>query len=199
MCVNSCIAFTATYEHYTVCPRCNEPRYDESVLKTSKGKKHVARKQTVSFPIGPQIQALRRSKSSSHAMDYRKRCTESLLLNENLGTISDFFHSDSYVEQVNAGNIGEHDVVVMLSIDGAQLYRYKKSDVWIWIWVIMDIAPDNRYRKKFVLPGSIAPGPNKIGNADSFLFRTLYHLCALMCDGFKYCIRKADKSFFVLF
>ncbi len=75
--------------------------------------------------------------------------------------------------------------MLMMSIDGAQLYRMKQSDCWIYIWVILDHAPDTRYKKKHIIPGAIIPGPNKPKDIDSFLFPGLYHLAALQKEGLK--------------
>jgi hypothetical protein len=49
----------------------------------------------------------------------------------------------------------------MLSIDSAQLYAHKASDCWIYIWVIMDLSPDEHYKKRHILPGGFISGPNK--------------------------------------
>jgi hypothetical protein len=189
MCVNSCVAFTGDYEHLDTCPKegCGEFRYDQAILASSKGKKLVPRKQMVTYPLGPQIQAIRRSKEGSAMMSYRQRCTDALTSGvSDPSVITDFFQSNEYLNHLEAGHIAPHDIVIMLSIDGCQLYRYKASDCWIWIWIILDIAPESRYKKKYVLIGGAAPGPNKIGNADTFLFRSLYHVCAIMNEGFRY-------------
>jgi hypothetical protein len=53
--------------------------------------------------------------------------------------------------------------VLLFFIDGAQLYAHKASDYWIYIWVILDLRPGLRYKKKFVVPGGIIPGPNRYG------------------------------------
>lgn len=71
----------------------------------------------------------------------------------------------------------------MLSIDGAQLYQSKQSDCWIYIWVILDLAPDLRYKKCHIFPGGFFPRPNKPGNIESFLFPGFHHLVALMKEG----------------
>ena len=71
----------------------------------------------------------------------------------------------------------------MLSIDGAQLYAHKMSDCWIYLWVIMDLSPDDRYKKRHVLPGGFIPGPNKPKILDSFLFPGLHHVRALQIEG----------------
>ena len=36
------------------------------------------------------------------------------------------------------------DMILMLSIDGAQLYAHKASDCWIYIWIILDHPPHLR-------------------------------------------------------
>jgi hypothetical protein len=74
-------------------------------------------------------------------------------------------------------------MTLMLSLDGAQLYRYKQSDCWIYIWIIMDLPPNIRYHKKNVLIGGIIPGPNKPKIIDSYLFPGLHHLSALQKEG----------------
>ena len=71
----------------------------------------------------------------------------------------------------------------MLSINGAQLYESKQSDIWIYIWILVDLAPDKRYKIKNILPGGIIPGPETPGDIDSFLFPGLSHLTALQKEG----------------
>ncbi|KAJ3831074.1 hypothetical protein F5878DRAFT_549930, partial [Lentinula raphanica] len=95
----------------------------------------------------------------------------------------DFFHGSEYLEKVIRGEVGNNDVFLVLSIDGAQLYRYKASNCWIYIWLILDCAPDVRYKKDAVLPGGFIPGPGKPRSSDSFIFPGLYHLAALQCEG----------------
>ncbi|KAL0568733.1 hypothetical protein V5O48_013253, partial [Marasmius crinis-equi] len=85
----------------------------------------------------------------------------------------------------DAGQINNEDMVLVLSIDGAQLYRNKASDCWIYIWVIYDYAPEHRYKKKHVLPGGFIPGPNKPKHLDSFIFSALYHVSALQREGLR--------------
>jgi hypothetical protein len=123
-------------------------------------------------------------------MMYRRRCTEKMM--EELGATNgvrevfrDFFDGSDYIKQVREKNIKDNDMVLVLSLDGAQLYRNKASDAWIYIWVILDQAPDVRYQKKNVLIGAVIPGPNKPINIESFLFPGLQHLAAIQKDGLK--------------
>ncbi|CDO72543.1 hypothetical protein BN946_scf184983.g26 [Trametes cinnabarina] len=75
------------------------------------------------------------------------------------------------------------DMVLMFSLDGAQLYESKSSDCWFLVWVLFDLPPTARYKKRYVLPGAVIGGPKKPKNVDSFIFPSLYHLAALQCEG----------------
>lgn len=59
----------------------------------------------------------------------------------------------------------------------------------------MDISPNERYKKKHVLPGGFIPGPNKPKNLDLFLFPGLHHLCALQREGLVIWDAAADRLF----
>ncbi|KAF9232878.1 hypothetical protein BU15DRAFT_30421, partial [Melanogaster broomeanus] len=66
--------------------------------------------------------------------------------------VDDIIMGWDYLGAVLDGDIKEHDIVLMLSLDGAQLYDSKESDCWIYIWVILNLSPEKRYRKLHVLP-----------------------------------------------
>lgn len=74
-------------------------------------------------------------------------------------------------------------MVLLLSIDGAQLYQSKHSDCWIYIWVILDHAPDMYYKKKYILHGGFIRGLNNPKNLDSFMLPGLYHLTTIQKEG----------------
>ncbi|KAF9470601.1 hypothetical protein BDN70DRAFT_939565 [Pholiota conissans] len=164
------------------CPICHEPKICP-ITKKPYQEFHT-------ILLGPVLQALWRDPSSARRFDYRRKITQEIIneLEENDGTLSsydDFFHGSDYLENVKKGSINNNDIVLMLSIDGAQLYTHKASDCWIYIWVIMDLSPDERYKKRHVLPGGFIPGPNKPKNVDSFQFPGLHHLCSLQREGLR--------------
>lgn len=180
MCRNTCIAFTGPFADLDVCPKCGEPK-----CCPISGKYH---QEFHTMPIGPILQALWRDPQSSKRFQYRHRKTREIIeqLHRNNGHLSafeDFFHGSAYLEQVQNGNITNDDIVLMFSIDGAQLYAHKMSDCWIYIWVILDFSPEERYKKDCVIPGGFIPGPKKPKNLDSFLFPGLYHLACLQKEG----------------
>lgn len=107
-------------------------------------------------------------------------------LQQNNGTLksyADFLHGQEYLEAVRTGRIQDNDIILMLSLDGAQLYAYKSLDAWIYIWVIFEHAPNVCYKKRHVLPGAVIPGLNKLKKVDLYLFPSLHHLTALQCEG----------------
>lgn len=81
--------------------------------------------------------------------------------------------------------IGDHDTAPLFSIDGAQIFEKKASDCWIYIWAILDLAPNSRYKVNVVEPGGFIGGPSPPKNYDSFLFPTPHHLSALQKEGFR--------------
>jgi hypothetical protein len=180
MCIKSCLAYTGPFSELDKCLECDEPRHDPITKK--------ARQTFHTMLLGPQLQALWRHKESADEMLYRRKVTAMImeLLEANGGilpTYDDYFYGSDYIEAVRDGRIQDADMVLMLSLDGAQLYRYKQSDCWIYIWVIMDLAPGIRYKKKYVLIGGIIPGPNKPKIVDSYLFPGLHHVSALQKEG----------------
>ena len=95
----------------------------------------------------------------------------------------DVLSGEAYLGAVEDGTIGEHNTVLMFSLDSAQLYRHKQSDCVIYIWIILDLALDEHYKVRNILPGGVIPGPDAPGNIESFLFPGLAHLSAIQKEG----------------
>jgi hypothetical protein len=182
MCINSCIGYTGPFAALVCCPMCGQARYEVE---------KVPRKRFYTIPIGPQLQALWRNPYSADSMGYRKKYTDKIreeLRQHNgirVSPYGDFFDGSDYLDAIASNNVMPEDMVLMFSIDGAQLYRNKSSDCWIYIWVIMDHAPDKRYKKRFILPGGFIGGPNKPRNVDSYICVGLSHLAAIQKEGLK--------------
>ncbi|KAH7918195.1 hypothetical protein BV22DRAFT_1024968, partial [Leucogyrophana mollusca] len=51
MCVASCIAYCGPWRHHIKCPRCNEFRFDQAILRKSRGKKKVPRRTFETIPV----------------------------------------------------------------------------------------------------------------------------------------------------
>ena len=188
MCVKSCIGFTGPYAALEQCPECGEPRYDQKSLNDSDGERKVPRKVFTTFPVGPQLQARWKTPQTAESMFYRWEKTQELRrAYEELGIAPEIYDDilcgRSYLDAADNTPINEYDTVLMLSVDGAQLYKNKKSECWIYIWVIVDLSPDKRYKIRNILPGGVIPGPGSPKNLDSFLFPSLAHIAALQREG----------------
>ena len=87
-----------------------------------------------------------------------------------------------YLDAVKMGKIMKDDVLVQLSVDGAQLYHDKDLDYWIFVYVIHNLSPTYATRSLlFLLDLFLAQENQK--NMDSFLFAALYHISALQSEG----------------
>lgn len=185
MCVNSCIGFTGPFADFNHCHKCGEARYCPVQLAAGK---NVSRNDFITMLPGPQIQAIYRSEEGAQDMGWFYETAKAIIASTPLGATSlgkyfDLVSSQALLRLVADGTIRKHDVLLMHSIDGAQLYRNKKSDCWVSLWLIISISPDKRYKKLYVLPGAIIPGPNHPQVIESFLFPGLYHISALMREG----------------
>jgi hypothetical protein len=121
-------------------------------------------------------------------MRYSETRTQEILreleLNEGLlESYDDILHGKDYLQAVADGRIGPRDPLLMMSLDGAQLYRNKASDCWMSIWIVFNLPPGSRYLKAHVLSGTFIPGPNKPKNLDSFIYPSLHHLSAIQKEG----------------
>ena len=102
---------------------------------------------------------------------------------EPLGLYDNILCGTAYLALVEEGTIGEYDTILMLSIDGVQLYKNKQSDCWIYIWILINLGPDQHYKTRNILPGGVIPGPEPPGDLDSYLFPGVAHLSALQHEG----------------
>jgi hypothetical protein len=93
----------------------------------------------------------------------------------------DALHSTDLINAFEDRHIKEDDIVLMFSINSAQLYAKKASTCWIYIWVLFNLPSSLRYKKSFVFIGGFIPGPNNPKNIDSFLLPGLQHLVSLHC------------------
>lgn len=175
MCIESCAAFTGPFADLEACPLCNAPRYDPDKLDKT------PQKEFTTFPVGPQIQARWQHPETAKKMLYRQARTGG----DETGDYDDIFSGEAYLDAVDDGTIKEHDTLLMFSIGGAQLYRDKKSECWIYIWILLELAPGERYNIRNILPGGIIPSPKSPEHLDSFLFPGLAHLSALQKEGLR--------------
>jgi len=106
-------------ERYAMGPsiRNNEDLERYTYVSSRYFQERVPLQQIASFPIGPQIRALRRSIRDTEDASYRARKShKSEKTSMSLSTRQKLFYDDI--------------LTVIFSFDGAQLYKNKKSDTW---------------------------------------------------------------------
>jgi hypothetical protein len=193
MCINSCHAFTGPFAQLQACSICGESRYHPD---------GIPRQQASTFLLGPQVQASRRSDRSADEVRYAQDkldATYELLhnLHNEAGesvAYDDLIGSNEMVDLAELIELTRNDTLVGFSIDGAQLYQNKNSDVWIAIWILENLSPDNRFKKRRIWMSTVIPGPNKPKIVDSYLFRALHHLSALQRENNGAGLRVWDES-----
>lgn len=97
-------------------------------------------------------------------MHYHAECTEQLFdkLWCNNGFVrkyDDVFCGGVYLDAVQKGWIRPDNTLLIFLINDAQLFENKNMNCWIYIWIIFNLTPDYYYKKNFILPGAIIPGP----------------------------------------
>lgn len=184
MCPGSCIAYTGPYNELSVCPRCSTTRYFPDTDKP--------RKRFTTIPIGPVIQAFYGSRDVADHMHYleRRLAANADQLRQpgsggNLDIYDDTACGKELIDAWTKGTFLKSDIALQLSIDGAQLRPDQPSEAWVFIWIFHNLPPQLRYKKRFVIPASIVPGPNKPEDIDSFLFPSLSHVAALQREGLR--------------
>ena len=133
MCINSCLAYTGPFATLKTCPTCGESWYDQIMLTNSNGKVKKPQQEFHSMPLGLQLQALWWHPDSAASIKYCDTHTTEIIdeLEHSDGLLdsyNDFFHGSEYLQVVNSGHIKPGNMILMFSMDGAQLYRNKLSD-----------------------------------------------------------------------
>ena len=184
MCNESCAGFTGPFKDLRSCPECGAPQPNQEEPTDDK----IPPKAFTTFPVGPQLQARWNNFETAKKMldswdnteDIRHQWEASGISPE---ILDDILSGGAYLDAVKNTPINKHDPVLVLSIDGAQLYRNKKSNCWMYIWILLNLGPDERYKIRSILPGGIIPGPKHPKNLDSFLLPGLAHVAALQKEG----------------
>ena len=140
--------------------------------------------------IGPVIQAFYSSSTISKQMYYlENQLAVNVDIASNSHGLLDIYDDTACGQELldawRTGCFKKCDIALQFSINGAQLRCDRQSEAWVFIWVIHNLTPELCYKKAFVIPGAIVPGPNKPGDLDSFLFPSLYHVAALQQEGLR--------------
>jgi hypothetical protein len=196
MCTNSCMAFTGPFSELKKCLYCSEDRFRVS---QNDDMTDIPRRQFVTLPIGPQIQALWRHPITVAKLRDRLKRTREALTHRNtergIQDYNDICCGSEYLDLVESGKIRDNDMLLNMSMDGAQLYRDKESDAWFGISSLLDFSPEIRHSKELVMPLFVIGGPNPPKNYDSFLFPTSSHFAACQRKGLHVWDSSTDTEF----
>ena len=182
MCPNSCVTFTGPYSNLVACPHCLEPCYVHG--STTKAQKCFS-----TILISPVIQAFYGSCAYSKEMQsipWEEACWE--LWNSNCDwwkTGGIWWHC---LQSGTAGCLGQWPLQkdwyrTTVFYRWCPALSWQIIWAWVFIWVIHSLPPELCYKKAFVIPGAIIPGPNKPGGLNSILFSSLYHVAVLQHEG----------------
>ncbi|KAL0057164.1 hypothetical protein AAF712_016206, partial [Marasmius tenuissimus] len=178
MCLSTCIGYSGPYELLKECLFCAAPQEDPI-------EKHPQTFKTMLLAFV--MQALHRDPMIAKEMLYlQDRMPKLLEEYEEHGYITEIDHiaCREDVEDVFwDGKIQADDTVIMMSLNGCQLYKNKTSDCWMYGFVLVNLFPDKRYKKKYFIPSSIFPGPNNLKVMESFLYIGLRHISVVANAG----------------
>ncbi|KAH7879126.1 uncharacterized protein C8R40DRAFT_1158969 [Lentinula edodes] len=179
MCPNTCMAYTGPFADHESCPRCDTSRYD---LLTNR-----PCQQFYTLPHGPYIQTLYCDSKTvqllGHFGEQLQLLLEQVRRGEPIEEYDNICCGKDILEALSSEKISSNDVFLMVSMDEAQLYRMKASDCWMYIWILVGFSPNRRYKKKYVVPGGVIPGPDAPKITQSFLFPSLAHIAAVNKSG----------------
>jgi len=162
-CINSCVAFTGKLANENLCPECKEPRYKPS--ETSQ----IPRKKAAYWSLIDSFRMQYKDKSRAAILRYRHNWTST---NEyKLGNqIGDVFDGFRYKTLVSSGFFSDcRDIALMASTDGYQIFRQKRNDCWVILFINANLPPNIRVQRENLMISALIPGPKAPKNFNSFL------------------------------
>jgi len=159
MCTNSCIAFTSNFSDLTECPICQQPRFYSSEKKQGQSRK-VASYFSLIERLKIQFQNEERIKLMLYRSTYQATS----------GIYKDIFDGTLYQQHLSNNFFSNfRDIALTGSIDGYQIFRQKRDDCWVIMFINCNLPPQIRVKKQNLLIGAIIPGPKTPKNMNSFL------------------------------
>ncbi|EEB88206.1 hypothetical protein MPER_14090, partial [Moniliophthora perniciosa FA553] len=141
----------------------------------------------LTYPLGPQLQALWRNPDTVAKLRYRVERTKELLAKRKqpggIQVYDDVLCGDEYLNLAESGQLTDDDMLYIASFDGAQLYQDKESDTFFGCAILVDYDKSIRHLKEMISPLVIVGGPNAPKDYDSFWQPTFAHISALQRHG----------------
>jgi len=85
--------------------------------------------------------------------------------------MANVFDGTHYKSLVDSGLFLDYrDVVLMGSTDGYQIFRQKRNDCWIVLFINANLPPSEHVKKDNLMISAMFPGPKQPKNMNSFLW-----------------------------
>lgn len=138
MCIYSCCAYTGEFEDKEQCPYCNTSRYQ--VINHSQQKKSCY--QFAYFSLKERLKIQYKNSDRANELRYRYRYTFQNEFGKN-GKIEDVFDGRCYLDLLRMEYFqNEHDIALIGSIDGYQIFKQKTDDCWIVLFINANLSPE---------------------------------------------------------
>jgi hypothetical protein len=194
MCISSCAAFTGTYSDLNVCPYCSAPHYHEN---------RRPQRQFTMIPIGPVLQAFYVSPQIAAEIHYLKRRLTEIsdylrTHNGQMEVYDDTACSHDLLQAWASGRFTKDDIALQLSIDGAQLYRDKAFDCWMFIWIVHNLRPGYGTQNHSLSRAALFLDPINPGRLTPYFHRSII-LLLYNAKASKYLMRLRLQKYSALF
>jgi hypothetical protein len=175
-CLNSCCCYTGPHTAATVCPYCQEPRYNPEGRP---------RKRFTYVPLIPRLTAYYQNKSYIELLSYRAN------FNHEPDKIKDIMDSKNYArlcrEYVTVDQKRRayrffddpRDIALGMSTDGFAPFRRRKQTCWPLLLYNYNLPPEICFHLQYIICIGVIPGPNKPKDFDSFFWPALEELLRL--------------------
>ena len=173
-CANSCVCFIGEFESLTMCPLCEEPRYDER----KKGRNRFRY-----IPIIPRLQAMSRNPRTIELLLYRfQRNVDPNRIDDVWdgailqGLINQNVTIDGQAQEYTYGEL-KTDIFVALTCDGISVHKgigARRSQTECACFplelIILNLPPEVRTQDQYVYSLGVVPGPHEPKHLNSFLW-----------------------------
>ena len=178
MCTKSCCAFTGDLSDLSKCPICEEPRYLTSEAKSGEKPKKFAYFFSVADRLKIQYENKERAEELMYRHDY---CNAKSMKNQNFA--EDIYDGTRYQHLVKKGLFMDpRDIGLSASCDGYQIFRQRRDDCWVIMFINNNLSPSTRVKKDNLMVAMIISGPSESKNIDSFLLPLVAELKQLESD-----------------
>ncbi|KAG2217346.1 hypothetical protein INT45_010278 [Circinella minor] len=169
VCKDGCYLFFD--DKKTKCPSCNKPRFKEGT-QTSQATTQI-------LPISHQLASYFQSAALRDLLEYRWRRVDGG------STLKDVFDGAAYREMRSRLFQQPLDIGISIFHDGFNIFKRKSYTITVVMAMLLNLPPEERFKKENLLLLATIPGPGKPKMIDSFLRPIREELKVLQEDGMR--------------